>query len=480
MKFIFADSLDLVDPDFDFASDTHSNNRRSNWGDRYPHELMTPAPYHGMLVSRSIVGDYRARGKYTMAQQMRFQRSGARRFLRLEGARLERMPIFGDCGAFSYSKEDRPPYTPSEILKFYADGQFTHGCAVDHIIFEFNRDANSATQGSEVSRVRYDITLENAQEFLRESRQLGGDFTPIGVAQGWSAVSLATAAKELERMGYAYVAIGGLVRLNSQDIHRCLTAVRAQIRSTTRLHLLGCAKPEQIQEFQRYGIESFDSTSPLLRAFKDARANYYVLSEGRLTFYTALRIPQATEASRLVRMAREGRFTQEKLLELEQSALQAVRGYDRNQVSLRDTVERVANYGSLLAEDPAEGSPSREKLRRSICESAARTLANFPWRHCRCEICRSASIEVLIFRGANRNKRRGFHNLGVYRQYVEQAQSRNAHLESRRTEWIDVPTNAESHCLDTHPDSGLELTRSSGPLREPLTAGADKRVPLDA
>ena len=33
---------------------------------------------------------------------------------------------------FSYSVDD--------IVEFYADGQFTHGCSVDHIIFQFQDD----------------------------------------------------------------------------------------------------------------------------------------------------------------------------------------------------------------------------------------------------------------------------------------------------------------------------------------------------
>jgi hypothetical protein len=33
-------------------------------------------------------------------------------------------------------------------------------------------------------------------------------------------------------------------------------------------------------------------------------------------------------------------------------------------------------------------------------------------------VCREASIDVVIFRSSNRNKRRGFHNLHVYSEHV--------------------------------------------------------------
>jgi hypothetical protein len=47
------------------------------------------------------------------------------------------------------------------------------------------------------------------------------------------------------------------------------------------------------------------------------------------------------------------------------------------------------------------------------------TLSDRPWEGCACSICSSAGIEVMLFRASNRNKRRGIHNLGVYKHIVE-------------------------------------------------------------
>ena len=420
MKFIFADSLDVVDPNYDFVTDQPGADRQRHWDERYPHELMQPPPYDGVLVSRGIVGDHIFPGKYSAAQVMRFRRDGARKFLRLDTPRFKNMPIFGDSGAFQYVKEEKPPYTPAQLLEFYADARFTHGCALDHVIFDFEREEGRVKAlGSEQARHRSEITLQNAREFLKLSKDLGPGFTPIGVAQGWSPSSIGAAAAKLEKMGYSYIALGGLVPLRAPDIHSCLDAVSERISAGTKIHLLGFAKAESIGEFTRHNIESFDSTSPLLRAFKDARCNYYVLTENGLDYYAAVRIPQALENSKLVRAAKEGKLNQETLFKLEQKALAAVRGYDRKRVKLEDAVEAVADYGSLLADDPAEGSPTREKLRDSIRQATRRTLEDRPWEKCTCEICKAASIEVVIFRSSNRNKRRGFHNLGVFFQHIQ-------------------------------------------------------------
>ncbi|MFC7205253.1 queuine tRNA-ribosyltransferase tRNA-guanine transglycosylase [Haloferax namakaokahaiae] len=45
-----------------------------------------------------------------------------------------------------------------------------------------------------------------------------------------------------------------------------------------------------------------------------------------------------------------------------------------------------------------------------LLEAYQRTLANRPWEKCECPICEEHGVEVCIFRGNDRNRRRGFHN----------------------------------------------------------------------
>ena len=61
MRFIFADSLDMIDPAFDFDADRMSADREQYWSDVYPHEFFPKLPYDGVLVSRGVVGDDRFR-----------------------------------------------------------------------------------------------------------------------------------------------------------------------------------------------------------------------------------------------------------------------------------------------------------------------------------------------------------------------------------------------------------------------------------
>lgn len=427
MKFIFADSLDYVDPAFDFIADRSSADRQAYWDDAYPHEILGYAPYDGVLVSRGIVGDHRVKGKYTASQARRFALVGARNFLRLDKPEFAHLDIFGDCGAFTYVQEDRPPYTPTEMVEFYQECGFTHGCSVDHIIFDFDLNLKGMAGGTQDARHRFDITLENADGFRREALATDAEFTPLGAVQGWSPGSMAEAARRLVAMGYDYLAIGGMVPLKSPEIKLCLEAIRDAIPTSTRLHILGFAKADDIDSFHGYDIASFDTTSPLIRAFKDAKQNYYLPGdELALRYYTAIRVPQAIENPKLQRAVKKGLFRAEDLVRMEALALASLRAFDRGDAELDDVLQNVLVYSAPLFEGrPYEDCVDSVTLAR-LKERYRRTLAARPWKECSCSICREASIEVIIFRGSNRNKRRGIHNLAMYKDHIERLDLKRA------------------------------------------------------
>src|SRR3546814_4904308 len=139
---------------------------------------------------------------------------------------------------------------------------------------------------------------------------------------------MAWAATQLVHMWYDYLAVGGLVPLKIPQIHSALSAIRDAIPSRIRLHLLGFGKIENLAEFERYGVASFDTTSPLLRAFKDAVKNYFARdAAGEISYYTAIRVPQARENNKLKAKARRGVLKIGRALHLETAALNSVRKY---------------------------------------------------------------------------------------------------------------------------------------------------------
>ena len=398
MKFFFADSLDQIDPGFDFEKDEYSPGRRLQRDDVYPHEYFDTPPYDGMLVSRAVLGDRSSKGKYSTAQSMRFKREGAHSFLRyntaLGGA------IMGDCGAFSYLRDDAPPYLVPEMVDYYEECGFTHGVSVDHVIVGYTEQSHLSDFVPEDWRRRYSLTLRLAEEFLACCANRGVSFQPIGVAQGWSPESYREASRELTAMGYDYIGIGGMVPLRTSQIHRVLEAVREAAPSYVRLHLFGFTKANRIGEFIKYGIESFDSTSPMIRAFKDSRSNYLLGKE----WYCSIRIPSADENPRFKKEILAGRKDQRRLRELERASLTALRLCAEHRLGVEQTLDAVVEYGSEFAAEVP-----KERYRQVLIER--------PWERCGCRVCRESGVEVMIFRGSNRNRRRGFHNLWeFYRQ----------------------------------------------------------------
>ena len=408
MKFLFADSLDTIDPGFDFHKEEFTQHRRVQHDDVYPHEFFAAAPYDGMLVSRAVVGDVGAKGKYTTSQSIRFRREGARAFLRYQGPML-----LGDCGAFSYVRQEKPPYSIEEMTDYYGECGFTHAVSIDHVILGYDESLDSATLfngraaplenpavPAEWKR-RYLLTLELAEQFLARCKRERAPFAPIGIAQGWSPFSYRDAVKRLVEIGYDYIALGGMVPLMAPQVLRVLEAVR-EVAPDVKLHLFGFAKVDDLHRFVPYKIESFDSTSPLLRAFKDGSKNY--LGQGR--WFTAIRVPDADENNKLKRDVLAGVKVQADLRALEQKSLQAVRAFAAHQIGVEQALGPIETYA--------------QEMDKKVPLYAYRdVLAARPWESCPCRVCREVGVEVIVFRGSNRNRRRGFHNLWAFHQQLQ-------------------------------------------------------------
>lgn len=402
MKFFFPDSQDQVDPSFDFLTEQRSPHRVRQRDDRYAHEVIEPPPYDGLLVSKPIVdGLPGAAGKYTLAQRNRLYREGARRFFRL-GRDDKDLQIMGDCGAFTYVRESEPVYSVDEVIDFYDGCEFDLGISLDHVVFGYNASLDDGPKGDVPDDWvgRQDLTIQLAAQFLHQHRIRSCRFEPLAVAHGWSPLSYASAVANLQAIGYRRIALGGMVPLKTPDILAALRAINDRLEPETRLHLLGVTRTAHVQEFARYGVSSFDSTSPFRQSFKDDKDNYYAMA----TTYVAIRVPQADGNTKLRARVAAGKVDQRQARRLEKTALDRLRRFDRDQGDAESVVEAVSAYNALLGDN---------KDRRA---AYLRTLDERPWKECTCTICKEIGIEVIIFRGADRNRRRGFHNLTVFAQ----------------------------------------------------------------
>ncbi len=394
LKYFFPDSQDFVDPSFDFLTETRNEHRVRQRDDHYPHEIFE-RPYDGILVSKAIVDGLRgSAGKYTQAQRRRFYREQIRSFFRLP----DTYQTMGDCGAFTYADMYMPPYSVSDVVEFYEKSGFDYGISLDHIVFAFETP-KSKVQGAELEECfrRQNLTLEYAEIFLAKSKDK--HYRPMGVAHGWNPASYRDAVEKLIGIGYEYITLGGMVPLKTKQILAVLKAVSEARQPNTKFHLLGISRLDNIEAFEKYGVASIDSTTPLRQAFKDDKKNYH---RGGVEYFTALRIPQIDANFTMSRKIRSGEVDQDEARCLEQTALKAVRGFASHTVDIEDALKALIDYESLYS---GNGDKYRDEYRR--------TLESRPWESCNCEICRKIGVEVILFRGSERNKRRGFHNINA-------------------------------------------------------------------
>lgn len=413
MRFYFPDSQDQIDPSFDFMTEERSIYRIRQRDDHYAHEALRTPPFDGLLLSKTIVdGLPGAAGKYTVAQRQRLYRIGIRRFFRLEDAPGPRLATIGDCGAFTYVREHIPPYTPDDVIDFYDECGFDIGISVDHVIlgYDIAADRDVSHPMAKQWRERQRLTLDLAAQFLSRCRNRRVNFTPMGVAQGWSPESYAVAVRELQEIGYQRIAIGGMVPLRTPEILTSLSAINSVREPGTKLHLLGITRCDNVYAFAACGVTSFDSTSPFRQSFKDDHDNYYGLDRS----YTAIRVPQVDGNPKLKSRIRAGLVSQSRALKLETSCLTLLRRYDAGTARLPRVLQALQDYDELC-----DGRKDRTETYRETLEDRA-------WTRCSCGICEHAGIDITFFRGAERNKRRGFHNLHVFGQRLRRELERSA------------------------------------------------------
>ena len=444
MQFFIPDWDDRVDPLYDFKEDIPVHNRDPYEHDTYHYELYGSLNCDGILVSKSVLEDNKAK-------KQRVQNVGIHRYLRLP----LNVPVLGDCGAFNYVKEENPPYKTDEILNFYEDLGFNYGVSLDHLILPFiinkkkyykhesesfieidETEFNEMKKNPDVKIMkhrglpkqqsmfekfqiiveekytdtverdrRYNITIENARKFMRGHQEGNYKFTPIGAVQGWDPESYASAVKLYQEMGYKYVALGSLVMAKTTEIIEILKCVDKIRKPETKVHMFGVARLEAINEFKKYGVASVDSAGMLRQAWLSSSNNYY---SPDMNHYCAIRVPIAEKGSHSKKALKTGLITKDELLIKENYCLSLLRQYDNNEVSLEDVLESLTEYSAIMDGDP------------KFIEKYKRTLVDKPWKKCTCTICKKTGIDVIIFRRNNRNRRRGFHNTWLfYRKFKE-------------------------------------------------------------
>jgi hypothetical protein len=405
--YFFPDWDDFVTEPFLREGDDASGKRDR----RYAHQIFgsDQTPYDGVLVSLAQlkVGkgalfriDQRELTPETLRQQMRIPR---------------RLLLFGDCGAFSYVADEKPPFTAAKAARLYDAFGFNIGASVDHIplpeVFRPNADGEieRIVLTPDDQRQRMTLTKRNAEQFIETHRLNGYAFTPMGVIQGLDTKSYVENVADYIDMGYQHIALGGLVPRHDGEILEICTAVRKIIQRLTKrvtenlwIHLFGILRPKLQGYFRSLGVSSFDSASYLRKAWLRSDQNYIAPDGNR--WYSTIRVP-ISESARMQEAATKKKISKKRLQELEQRCLTAIKGFDGSDASHEEVVHAINDYGPLLV---------RRGEDNHFIEKHEALLTDQPWKKCRCPFCKNIGIDVVVFRGAGRNKRRGLHNTWVF------------------------------------------------------------------
>ncbi len=418
MKYFLPYWEDWVHKDFDPLTETYTKTGFEN--SIFAHEILGKPIYDGILVS---LGLFELKLKLIKENGLPKIRNSynIREYLRLP----TQFYIMGDCGAFTYINEKNPILDVEKAVYHYDSLGFDYGISVDHIcsdviiledrskIDEFSfAEVTQQKNGKfkvvlskEEKEYRRKLSIENAYKFLKLSKNKS--FIPVGAVQGYSIETYIDSAKQLIEQGYEYLAFGGLVPRKTEFISELLDEINKEIDTTKiKIHLLGILRESLINKMKEYNIYSFDSASYYRKSWLRATHNYLGVDT---KWYSAIRVPQS-QISR-TRNKISSNIQLSEIEKKENQILKLLRDFDRGHIKNIDAIlEEVISYDKFFLRD----SFNEEKFYELYKE----TLESKIWKKCNCEICQSLSIDIIIFRGANRNKRRGFHNTYIFYQKI--------------------------------------------------------------
>ncbi len=405
LSYFLPDWDDLLDESFDFESDGFSGPSREERGDKHCCVLMQPKRIcDGILVSLAQHVTSKGPLRRIMGSE---SNALAPRNLRNQFGLSDDQSLFGDCGAFSYVNEDRPAVSVEQAIAMYQLHGFDFGASVDHIpvptIIE-NGSKRVLTREERLARV--ETTKQNAEHFIEMSKKWNVSFRPVGTVQALDVEGYARTARLYHEFGYRHLALGGLVPMSDAVVDQIVSEVMRTVTSLKPrpwVHLFGVFRPKLQAKFKQLGVDSFDSATYFRKAWLRSDQNY-LAPNGE--WYAALRVPMTSDGRTLKRLQGSG-LDIGKLEEQERAVLKLICRYGKGSVGVQEVLDAVLDYDERL---------TRACDINSMRSKYERTLADRPWETCDCPFCSRAGIHMLVFRGSNRNKRRGAHNtLMLYR-----------------------------------------------------------------
>ncbi len=363
-------------------------------GRLFIYECFKNIPFDGLLISKSKFDTNKSRFSHLLKNNKK---------LKDAFSIPKDIKLFGDCGAFQYRNEEKPPYTAQEILNYYQDHGFDMGCSIDHIITN-KKDVSEREK-------RYQITKEYAKKCIDLYNENDYTFELFGVAQGWDIQSYSRIIEFLLELGYKNLCIGGLVGLNKKKIENendltlenLLVKLEPKFKKFKRVHIFGRGNIEYLPLFIDVGVTQFDN-NVMRKSWTDEKRSYFLYNKKNrsMKYYTSIRLPLTEN--------KQGKQ------ELDTKIFNDLRDFSNNGMNIQDFILSLKNFYEKYNKLNKKKFELNENLITNL-------LIDAPWKKCECDLCAKYQIHVSVFRRRMRNMSRGFHNVYNYFSLVNDVRS---------------------------------------------------------
>lgn len=447
-----------VDPNYNFDEETEDKSRR-----KYGYEFCKEPLCNGLLVSKTMLEE-RTNIKQVGSKFQLYPKgnntyfySNIRRYLSLK--KNLHYITFADPGTWSYAHKLELPdflYDTDSVFNYYNSLRFDLCGSVDWpIIDKIRINNNGKIHFRDLSikekEHRRRLTTELAKSFMKKcSRTKRVNFVPFGTVQGYSVNTYISSLRKILKLGYKYVAIGGLPSYSEKKVLELLIDIRKCIRKygdgNIGLHLYGrFPSPNAVLPFAKAGVTSFDNNYSYIMAAK-TQCNVW---NPEFLFDEDIKVPNfpcygikipSIRGKAIVSFKKKSeKNLVDIIIKSANACYSSFVDFNRSQTP-RNTKKFMISYKKmyLCFQKYKVSNLSQTKL-DSIFFAAENTLLHKTWKRCGCTACKKSKSHISLLRGGTRIYYTFFHNTYTqFARYLKELKKPRVRKYTSRYDWADV------------------------------------------
>lgn len=428
-----------IDPGFDYNTEKSTTGNRMDiaMGRVCPYEFFEEPLCDGILVSRTLLESKVNLVRNEDDMYYISAHGGKRKFPDIPSyckTRGTDLICFADPGTWSYANYfELPPalYDTDDLIDYYSHMRYDIAGSVDWPIIDrimqtIDGKRKFSDLSDKIKEKRRKLTLELAQDFINKCRKRNHiNFMPFGTIQGYSMKTYRKSLRAILKMGYDYIAIGGLPAYSEERVVDILSMIKKEVdRAGMRgigIHMYGrFPAPSNTGYYLECGVSSFDNNSSFIYATKNACAfvNPTYKESGTVPIHPciSIKIPMPT-GPMISRIRRYLPDKYEGVLSSCNNTFALFCRYSQSQKQ-KDKKKFIRAYKKMnrdLEEVRRVKLKSEAKFKFAL-ETCTNAFDSNGWQRCQCTSCRMIKDHIYLGRGTNRSYHLFAHNTHI--QYV--------------------------------------------------------------